>query len=66
MLTPYIGVGRTWVSSTPHVLGLGKEDFALNKLFVGAGFNLFLFNMNFEVDQTGDSTAYSLKAGMRF
>ena len=66
MLTPYIGVGRTWVSSTPHVANLGKEDFALNKLFIGAGFNLFLFNMNFEVDQTGDSTAYSLKAGMRF
>jgi hypothetical protein len=66
MLTPYIGVGRTWITSTPHVANLGAEDFALNKFFVGAGFNLFLFNMNFEVDQTGKSTAYSLKAGVRF
>ena len=66
MLTPYIGVGRTWITSTPHVANLGAEDFALNKFFVGAGFNLFLFNMNFEVDQTGKSTAYSLKAGIRF
>ena len=66
MLTPYIGVGRTWVTSTPHVANLGKEDFALNKFFIGAGFKLLLFNMNAEIDRTGESTAYSLKAGIRF
>ncbi|HZE61102.1 MAG TPA: hypothetical protein VE085_11145 [Burkholderiales bacterium] len=66
LLTPYIGVGRTWVTSTPHVANLGKEDFALNKFFIGAGFKLLLFNMNAEVDRTGESTAYSLKAGIRF
>jgi len=66
MLTPYVGVGRTWITSSPHVANLSKEDFALNKFFFGAGFKLLLFNMNAEVDRTGHSTAYSLKAGIRF
>ena len=66
MLTPYIGLGRTWVTSTPHVSNLGQEDFGLNKLFIGASFNLLLANMNAEIDRTGQSTAYSLKVGIRF
>lgn len=65
-LTPYIGVGRTWITSNPRVGTLAKEDFALTKLFLGAGFKLALLNLNAEVDRTGDSTAYSLKAGIRF
>jgi len=65
-LTPYIGIGRVWVSSDPHVLNLSREDFGLNKFFFGAGFNLLTFNLNAEFDRTGESTAYSLKAGMRF
>jgi hypothetical protein len=64
--TPYAGVGRTWVTSDPNVPNLARENFALNKLFAGAGFELLLFNMNVEVDRTGESTAYSLKAGLRF
>jgi hypothetical protein len=66
MLTPYIGVGRTWVTSTPHVANLSEETFGMNKFFIGAGFKLLLFNMNAELDRTGQSTAYSLKAGIRF
>jgi hypothetical protein len=66
MLTPYIGVGRTWVTSTPHVANLSEEKFGMNKFFIGAGFKLLLFNMNAEMDRTGQSTAYSLKAGIRF
>jgi hypothetical protein len=66
VLTPYIGVGRTWITSTPHVANLTKEDFTLNKFFIGTGFKLALFNMNAEIDRTGHSTAYSLKAGIRF
>jgi hypothetical protein len=66
MLTPYIGVGRTWVTSTPHVANLSEETFGMNKFFIGAGFKLLLFNMNAEIDRTGQSTAYSLKAGIRF
>lgn len=66
VLTPYIGVGRTWITSTPHVANLQKEDFTLNKVFLGVGFKLALFNMNAELDRTGQSNAYSLKAGIRF
>lgn len=66
VFTPYVGIGRTWVTSEPHVTGLAKENFALGKFFFGAGFHLFLFNMNAEIDRTGESTAYSLKAGLRF
>ncbi len=66
MLTPYVGAGRVWVNSEPHAGGLSKEDFGLNKFFVGAGFKLLLFNMNAELDKTGPDTALSLKAGIRF
>jgi hypothetical protein len=54
------------VSSDPHVLNLSREDFGLNKFFFGAGFNLLTFNLNAEFDRTGESTAYSIKAGIRF
>lgn len=65
-LTPYGGIGRVWIDSEPHVLGLGQEKFAMNKVFVGAGFSLLLFNMNAELAQTGSSSSFSLKAGLRF
>lgn len=42
MFTPYVGIGRTWVTSEPNVPNLAKEDFALDKFFVGTGFNLFV------------------------
>ena len=66
VLTPYIGAGRVWVTSEPHVLGLSKETLGLNKVFVGAGFHILLFNVNAEYDRTGVSNAYSLKASIRF
>jgi len=66
VFTPYIGIGRTWIKSEPHVANLTNEDFTLTKFFFGTGFKLAIFNMNAEVDRTGKSTAYSLKAGLRF
>ena len=66
VFTPYVGIGRTWVTSEPHVASLMKEEFALNKFFFGTGFKLFMFNMNAEVDRTGEAMAYSVKAGLRF
>ncbi|MGH8708762.1 MAG: hypothetical protein ACREVD_11990, partial [Burkholderiales bacterium] len=65
-LTPYAGVGRVWVESTPHVSGLQKEKFSLTKAFVGIGVNFALLNVNFQVDKTGDATSSSLKLGWRF
>jgi hypothetical protein len=65
--TPYGGVGKVWVESTPRgVPSLQKEDFSLNKVFAGVGFKLAIFNINLEADKTGDVKAYSLKLGLRF
>jgi hypothetical protein len=65
-VTPYGGVGKVWVRSTPDgVPGLREESFSQNKVF--AGVNLFLgFNLAFEVDRTGDTTSYGFKGGFRF
>ena len=62
MFTPYAGVGKVWVRSTPKdVPGLKRESFSLNRAFAGININLAA-----EVDRTGDTTSYSVKAGIRF
>lgn len=67
VLTPYAGAGRVWVESDPkNVSGLVKEEFELNKVFVGLGFKLALFNINLEADRIGDVEGFSIKAGLRF
>ncbi|MGD9952434.1 MAG: hypothetical protein AB7S87_07635 [Burkholderiales bacterium] len=66
VFTPYAGVGRVWIESTPNVAGLQKEDFSLTKVFVGIGMNLAVLNLNLQADRTGDATSYSLKLGWRF
>lgn len=66
VFTPYAGVGRVWIESTPNVSGLQKEEFSLTKVFVGVGMNLAVLNLNLQADRTGDATSYSLKLGWRF
>ncbi len=66
VFTPYAGVGRVWIESTPQVSGLRKEEFSLTKVFVGVGMNLAVLNLNLQADKTGDATSYSLKLGWRF
>ena len=67
MLTPYAGVGRVWVDSTPSSdTGLSEEKFKQSKVFVGANLNFGLFNMALEGDKTGEAKAYSVKLGFRF
>jgi hypothetical protein len=66
VLTPYGGIGRVWMNAEPHAGTLQKEDFSLNRFYVGAGFNVVLFNMNAELDRVGETTSFSLKAGIRF
>ena len=66
-ITPYAGLGRVWIESDPRgTAGLRKEEFSLNKAFVGIGMNFALLNLNFEADKTGELTSYSLKLGLRF
>jgi hypothetical protein len=65
--TPYAGIGRVWVTSDPKGNGgLSKEDFTLDKFFAGLGLKFALFNLNFELDKTGDVVGYSAKVGLRF
>jgi hypothetical protein len=65
--TPYAGIGRVWVNSDPKgTAGLRKEDFELDKFFLGLGLKFGLFNLNLEGDRTGDVSAVSAKVGLRF
>lgn len=67
MFTPYAGIGKVWVTSTPDAsTGLAEEDFDLNKVFVGVNMNLVLLNIAIEGDKTGDATSYGIKFGWRF
>jgi hypothetical protein len=65
--TPYGGLGKVWVSSSPNgVPGLSKETFSLNKVFVGVNVNFLLMNLAFEADRTGENNTVGVKAGFRF
>ncbi len=67
MFTPYAGIGRVWVRSTPDSsIGLAEEDFDLGKVFVGVNMNLAVINIAIEGDKTGDATSYGIKFGWRF
>jgi hypothetical protein len=66
-LTPYVGVGTVWVTSTPKNAGpLTEEKFNQTKVFGGLNVSLALLNMAFEVDKTGDALSYGAKVGLRF
>ncbi|HWQ37121.1 MAG TPA: hypothetical protein VNM24_00725 [Burkholderiales bacterium] len=68
-LTPYAGVGRVWVTSTPKNLPTtapSEEDFGLNKYFAGLNVALGIFSVAGEADRTGDAWTYSAKLALRF
>src|SRR3569833_2373599 len=66
MLTPYAGIGRVWIDSSPNVSTLSSESFQQNKFYVGANLNLALINLALEYDHTGDDNTYGAKLGLRF
>ena len=67
MFTPYAGIGKVWVRSTPDPSTLKtEEDFDVGKVFVGVNMNLAVVNIAIEGDKTGDATSYGLKLGWRF
>lgn len=67
VFTPYAGIGKVWVRSTPDPsTTLSEEDFDVGKLFVGLNINLAIVNIAIEGDKTGDATSYGLKLGWRF
>ena len=66
-LTPYAGIGKVWVNSSPQgIPTLTKEDFDLNKYYLGLNMNFAFINIALEGDKTGDTNSYSLKLGWRF
>ncbi len=66
LVTPYAGLGKVWVSSTPvGIPGLVGEDFSYSKVFAGVNVNFGLVNIALETDKTGKATSYSVKFGWR-
>ena len=67
IFTPYAGIGRVWVDSTPDAAtGLAKETFQQGKVFVGGNINFGVANVALEYDKTGTAPSYSAKLGFRF
>ncbi len=66
-VTPYAGIGRVWVESTPvGVSNVQAEDFSVGKYYAGVNFNLAVVNIAVEADRTADATSYNVKLGWRF
>ena len=67
IFTPYAGIGRVWVTSTPDpATTLSEEEFDLGKVFLGVNMNLAVVNIAIEADKTGEATSYGAKLGWRF
>jgi len=72
MFTPYAGIGKVWVTSTPKnippsfLTPPSKESLTQNKYFVGVNMNIVLVNILLEADKTGEATSYGVKLGFRF
>ena len=64
MVTPYVGVGQNWVSSSAS--GFDDEEFTQTKVFVGFNLNLGLLNFDLEGDNTGGAQTLGAKVGFRF
>lgn len=66
LFTPYAGIGRVSVNSTPNVSGPTAEKFSQSKVFGGINMNFGLTNFALEADKTGSTNSYSAKLGFRF
>ena len=67
MFTPYAGIGRVCVNSTPDAsTGRSAEKFNQSKVFAGVNMNFGLTNFALEADKTGAAKSYSAKLGFRF
>ena len=67
LFTPYAGIGRVYVNSTPDASTLrSAEKFNQSKVFAGINMNFGLTNFALEADKTGEAKSYSAKLGFRF
>ncbi|HYW02650.1 MAG TPA: hypothetical protein VFA86_01795 [Gammaproteobacteria bacterium] len=69
-LTPYAGVGRVWVHSTPEgsaaQAGLHEETLNQSHVFGGVRLSLIPASLTLEIDRTGSVNTYSAKLGFGF
>jgi hypothetical protein len=63
---PYLGLGYVRSKSSPSVGGLDEVSLGQSKRFAGVNINLGLVNYAVELDRTGETMTYGLKAGLRF
>lgn len=74
LVTPYIGVGKVWVTSSPDDVDVGggglnpvvlleEEKFSMTKAFGGVKIAIPGIQLTAEVDKTGDATSYSIRTG---
>lgn len=64
--TPYGGIGVVRSTSSTNGLPLQQVNLTQGKVFVGAGFNFGLLNLDVEADTTGSIRSYGIKGGLRF
>lgn len=69
-VTPYIGIGRVWGTSTPlneaKTIGLEEVEISENRSFIGVSIAPALFNLALERDAVGGIASYNLKLGISF
>jgi hypothetical protein len=65
-VTPYAGLGRTWIDGETSVEGLANESLTRNKYFMGVNIRLGSMSFAAEAEQSGDSVTTNAKFGVRF
>ncbi|HYW90879.1 MAG TPA: hypothetical protein VFA95_00195 [Gammaproteobacteria bacterium] len=69
-VTPYAGIGRVWVDSTPEgsaaQAGLHGETLKQSHVFGGVRLSLIPASLTLEIDRTGSVNTYSARLGFGF
>ena len=63
--TPYAGVGTTWVDGEYELNGY-SSSLTQNKYFMGLQFDLGIFHLSAEAEQSGVESTIRAKSGIRF
>ncbi|MEJ2181813.1 MAG: hypothetical protein P8Y28_15665 [Gammaproteobacteria bacterium] len=63
--TPYAGVGTTWVDGEYELNGY-SSSLTQNKYFMGLQFDLGVFHLSAEAEQSGVESTIRAKSGIRF
>jgi hypothetical protein len=64
-VTPYAGIGTTWLDGEYALDGYASQ-LTQNKYFLGLQFDLGMFNLSAQTEQTGESSTTKATMGIRF